>query len=309
MYPLLPAWSVLLAVLAASSAAQASGGRDELAVRSLVISEHPDEPTHRVYVKGQVVTTLRFEKNVEPGKTRMLGWEGRLEPLAVVRNKVILEPLHDLDSDEGIPLAVTLVDGTEVAFLLRPPVREQWGWPDQQVDVFEDRDSSAALRAALADARQKNGALTEENERYHKEETSEDHALAALLASGAVEQTPFTRSDAFSGVDADAAVQAMVYRGKGKVAVVFKVKNRQARGTWSVQRVRLSTLPEGDERSVAVRATSRELLPGQSGVVAVVADKSAFVNAGAWRDLLLEVYRHDGLRQAVVTLDHSLVAR
>jgi len=50
----------------------------------------------------------------------MLGWEGRLEPLAVVRNKVLLEPIRDLNKDEGIPLVVTLTDGTEIPFLVRP---------------------------------------------------------------------------------------------------------------------------------------------------------------------------------------------
>lgn len=306
---LLPAWSVLLAVLAAPSAAQASGGRDEVAVRTLVISGHPSEATHRVYVKGQVVTTLRFEKDVEPSKTKMLGWEGRLEPLAVVRNKVILEPIHDLNDDEGIPMVVTLVDATEVAFLLRPPGRGRWDSADQQVNVFENPESPAAMQAALVDALKKNGALTEENERYRKEETSEDHALAALLASGAVAQTPFTLSDTFAGADADVDIRGTVFRGKGKVAVVFKVKNLHEANAWSVQRVRLSTLPDGNERAVAVRATSRELLPGQLGVVAIVADGSAFMDAGALKDLFLEVYRQDGLRQAFVTLDHQLMAR
>ena len=150
--------SVLLVVLVAS-AAQASGECDKLSVRTLLLSEHPDDATHRLYVKGKVVTTLRFEKNVDPNKTKMLGWEGRLEPLAVVRDKVVLEPIHDLNDDEAIPVVVTLVDGTEVSFLLRPPGREKWGWTDQQVDVFKDRESYAAMHAALVDALKKNDAL------------------------------------------------------------------------------------------------------------------------------------------------------
>ncbi|ATB43889.1 hypothetical protein CYFUS_009370 [Cystobacter fuscus] len=77
-------WFVLLM----ASTARADGSEKPV-VRSLLLSEHPGHTTHRVYVKAQVVTTLRFEKAVDPDKTKMLGWEGRLEPLAVVRNKVI----------------------------------------------------------------------------------------------------------------------------------------------------------------------------------------------------------------------------
>ncbi len=278
-------------------------------MRSVLLSEHPGDATHRVYVKGQVVTTLRFEKPVEPNKTKMIGWEGRLEPLAVVRNKVILEPLHDLDEDEGIPLAVTLVDGTEVSFLLRPPGRQGWPWADQQVDVFEDRESYAAMHAALREALKKNKALTEENERYRKEETSEDHALATLLASGAVAQTPFKVVDRFSGEDDDTRIDAQVLQGKGKVAVVFKIKNVNLEQPWSMKSARLVTLDKGHERAIAVRTTVREITPGGSGVVALVVDGGAFVDDGVLTSLLLEVYRHDGMRQAFVQLDPALVAR
>lgn len=305
---LLPLRSVLIVVLVAS-AALASGERGELVIRTLLLSEHPDDVTHRVYVKGKVVTTLKFEKHVDPEKTKMLGWEGRIEPLAVVRNKVILEPLHDLNDDEAIPVLVTLVDGKEASFLLRPPGREKWNWTDQQVDVFENRESYAAMHAALMDALKKNDALTEENERYRKEETSEDHALAALLAAGAVAQTPFMIAEHFSGKDADAEVDATVFQGKGKAAVVFKIKNIHAESSWSVQRVRLVTKDSGHERAVAVRATVREITPGGSGVVAIVADGSAFVDDGVLTSLWLEVYRHDGLRQAFVQLDPALIAR
>lgn len=68
----------LIAVLVASSVAQARDERDRPAVRLIMRSEHPTDGTHSVYVKGQVVTTLRFEQTVDPGKTKMMGWEGRL---------------------------------------------------------------------------------------------------------------------------------------------------------------------------------------------------------------------------------------
>lgn len=185
----------LIAVLVASSAAQAGDACDKPSVRPVMLSEHPTDATHSLYVKGQVIMTLRFEQPVDASKTKMIGWEGRLEPLAVVRNKVILEPIRDLGRDEGIPLVVTLADGTEIPFLVRPPWRKKdEGWPpmtDQQVDVFKDRESYAAIHAALMDALKEKEALAEENQRYRKEETSADHALAALLASGAVARLGF----------------------------------------------------------------------------------------------------------------------
>ncbi|QDE84013.1 DUF2381 family protein [Myxococcus xanthus] len=281
--------------------------------RSILLSEHPENGTHSVYVKGQVITTLRFEQPVNPSKTKMLGWEGRLEPLTVVHNKVILEPIRDLHRDDGLPLIVTLTDGTEVPFLVRPPwPRRDNDWApilDQQVDVFKNRESHASMHAALVDALAKNDALMEENERYRKEETSEDHALAALLASGAVAQTPFTIFDHVSGKDADAAVDATIFKGKGKAAVVFKVKNLATEKSWSVKRVRLVTVNGGHDRAVAVRATVREVMPGGSGVLAVVADGAAFVDDGELTSLWLELYQHDGLRQAFVQLAPTLIAR
>ncbi|WP_323379163.1 DUF2381 family protein [Pyxidicoccus xibeiensis] len=145
-----------------------------------MLSEHPSSGPHSVYVKGKIVTTLRFEQPVDGSRTKMTGWEGRLEALAVVRNKVILEPLRDLHQDDGIPLVVTLVDGTEIPFLVKPPWRREEGkWPpilDQQIDVFKDQESYASMYAALKDAQKKNDALTEENERYREEENSIDHA-------------------------------------------------------------------------------------------------------------------------------------
>jgi uncharacterized protein (TIGR02268 family) len=299
--------SALILVLVATNTL--ANERDQLSVRPLLLSEHPDEETHRVYVKGAVVTTLRFEKPVDPDKTKLLGWEGRLEPLSVVRNKVILEPLHDLNADEAIPLLVTLVDGTEVSFLLRPPRRQERAWTDQQVDVFKDRDSYAAMHSALQRALEENGTLTEENARYRKEETSEDHSLAALLASGALAQTPFKVVDRFSGRDERATVDAKVFQGKGKAAVVLSIKNLDPDQPWSMTSARLVTKDRGEERVVAIRATFREITPGASGVMALVVDKSAFLEEGQWTSLFLEVYQHEGFRQVLVQLDPYLVAR
>ncbi|RKG94006.1 DUF2381 family protein [Corallococcus sp. CA053C] len=298
--------ALLLCVLVASVADASEPEKN--VVRALMLSERPDDDTHRVHVKGQVVTTLRFEKAVDPGKTKLLGWEGRLEPLAVVRNKVILEPLHDLNDEEGIPLVVTLVDGTEVMFLLRPPGWEQQDQPDQQVDVFKDREGYAAMHAALRRALQENGTLAEENQRYREEATSEDHALAALLAAGAVAQTPFMIASRINGEDGDTRLKATLFRGKGKAAVVVTLKNLSQKQAWSMKSARLLSVSSGRESTVAVRSTRPSIAPGESGVVAFVADRSAFLENGKSTSVFLEFYRQDGLRQAVVQLDPELVA-
>lgn len=307
MRPSLPTRSALLVVLFASAAL--AGDRDIISVRSLLLSEHPDDATHRVYVKGQVVTALRFEQPVDPTRTKLLGWEGRFEPLGVAGRKVILEPLRDLDAEEGIPLLVTLADGTEVPFLLRPPQPEGTRRVDQQVNVFKDRASYAAISSALNDALKENRVLKEENQRFHEEETSEDHALAALLAAGALEQTPFKIASYFSGEDEELVGDGKVYRGKGKVGVVLAFKNLHAKQPWSMKSARLTTLKSGSERPFAFRATTPSIAPGTSGVLAFVADQSAFVEDGALTTLLLEIYRHDGMRQAFVQLEPRLGAK
>jgi uncharacterized protein (TIGR02268 family) len=244
MQPSLPTRSALLFVLLATAAL--AGEREPLRIRNLLLSEHPDDATHRVHVKGQVVTTLRFEQSVDAARTKLLGWEGRFEPVGVVGRKVILEPLRDLDAEEGLPLLVTLADGTEVPFLLRPPQSEQARSTDQQVDVFKNRESYAAITSALNDALKENKALKEENQRLREEKTSEDHALAALLAAGALEQTPFRIASYFSGKDEELLGAGTVYRGKGKVGVVLKLKNLHANQPWSMKSARLP--PSSPER-------------------------------------------------------------
>lgn len=306
MRTILPMRLVLLVVLVASAALASE--RERLAIRTLLLSEHPDSSTDYAYVKGRVVTVLRFEQPVNPAKTKMMGWEGRLEPLGVVGNKVILEPLRDLARDEGIPLVVTLTDDTEIPFLLRPPKDEE-GWTDQQVDVFKNRETYEAMFSALMRALKREKALEEEVERFRQERTSEDHALAALMATGAMEQTPFTIESYASGKDDDSEIEATVFKGKGKAAVVFKVKNLHREHDWSVKSARVVTISKGRKSDVAMHASKASLAPGESGVVAVIADKRAFIEDGKLTSVFLELYRHDGLQQAFVQLDPDLVAR
>ncbi|WP_224366305.1 DUF2381 family protein [Hyalangium versicolor] len=302
----LPIRSLLLAVLVASAALASQ--RESLAVRTVVLSEHPDDSTNQVYVKGQVVTVLRLDQPVNAAKTRMLGWEGRFEPLGVVGNKVILEPLRDLSRDEGIPLLVTLTDGTEIPFLLRPPKDADW-WTDQQVNVFQDRETYDAMFSVLMDVIKEKRALEEQVENFRKEENSADHALATLLATGAIAQTPFKFESSNAGKDDDAEITVTVYRGRSKAAAVFEVKNLDPDHSWSLKSARLVSVTSGRQSTVAVHSTRRSIDPGDTGVVAVVADKSAFIEDGKLTSVFLELYRHDGMRQALVQLDPDLVAR
>ncbi|WP_163998604.1 DUF2381 family protein [Pyxidicoccus caerfyrddinensis] len=295
---------VLLLCLAAVVAS--AQDRDKANVRTLLLSEHPDDATHRLYVKGQVVTVLQFDQLCDPVRTKLLGWEGRFEPVGVVGRMVLLKPLRDLADEEAIPLLVTLVDGMEVPFLLRPVALEGRRWPDQQVNVFKDRGSYDAVSSALNDALKDKRRLEEQVERYRKEETSEDHALAALLASGAVKQTPFKVAHRISGRDDGATLDVILFRGQGKAAVVLKVKNLDPEQSWSMKTVRLVTESTGIDRAVAFRATASSITPGSSGTIAIVADRSAFVEEGTLTNLLLYVYRHDGAQQAFVPLAHQL---
>ena len=303
----------LIAVFVAASAAQASDERDKPTVRPIMLSEHPNDGTHSIYVKGQVITTLRFEQFVDASKTKMIGWEGRLEPLAVVRNKVILEPIHDLNRDEGIPLVVTLADGTEIPFLVKPPwSKKDRGWPpilDQQVDVFNDRESYPSMHATLRDALKKNDALTEENERYRKEENSVDHALATLLANGEVKKTPFRRKRYWRSKNEDMDMKVELFEGPGKAAVVIHLKNTDYGQPWAFDGAYLTRdFTSYTARPFALRMDRGEIAHGQSGKIAVVADKSAFeTEGGQLADLFLQIFRGDGFLQVAVAMDHTLI--
>ncbi|NOK16367.1 DUF2381 family protein [Corallococcus carmarthensis] len=301
----LPGWFVVLVALVATPAL--AGPREKAQIRTLVLSEHPDDAAHRIHVAGQIVTVLRFEQPCDPLKTKLLGWEGRFEPLVVAGKRVVIEPFRALAPDESVPLLVTLADGTELSFLLRPPV-EEWGWTDQQVDVFKDRESYQAVVSSLSRALKAKNALEEENERLRQEETSADHALAALLVSGARAQTPFRVIKSWGAVEADSELSMRLYSGKGKAAVTIAVRNQSEDRPWRMVRAKLFSLKSHEPRTVAVRSEHASLSPGQSGTFAFVVDRSAFLDAeGQLETLMLEFYRHDGLRQGYVVLDPRLV--
>jgi uncharacterized protein (TIGR02268 family) len=290
-------------------AALARDPDDKIMIRTLKVSDHPSQEAHNIYVAGQVVTTLRFVKEVAPTKTKLLAWEGRFEPPLVGGKKVVLEPIRDLNSDEAVPLLVTLVDGTEFVFLVKRPSREDWGWIDHQVNVFKDPDSYNAVLSSLYDSLKRERELSEENERFKKEENSVDHAYATLLANGQVKKTPFRRKRFWRSTNEDMDMRVEVFEGPGKAAVVVHLKNTYHDGPWKFDGAYLTRdFTNYTVRPFALRMNRTEIAPGQSGKIAVVVDKSAFeTEGGQLADLALQIFRGDGLLQVAVAMDHTLI--
>lgn len=295
----LSAGYALLLLLGTSMAA---AGEREAVVRNIYLSDHPRDTVSQVYVRGQIATVLRFEKTCDPQGTTLLGWEGRFEQPVVGGRSVLLVPLQDLDAEDRFPLRVRFTDGTEVPFTVTA-----WDGPgDQQVNVFPDRKTTPAVHAALAEALHRERALQEENERYRKEETSADHALATLLVSGSTQQTPFIERQKWVLRDGELAMVVRVYAGKAKAAVVFHITNLKSARPWSLMEARLSTATSGEARTFALRMNPDAIASGSSGRLAVVVDRSAFKSGSGFDNLALELVRHDGLQHAYVLLDHRL---
>jgi uncharacterized protein (TIGR02268 family) len=295
--------SVGYALLLALWASVASATEPEAVVRNVYLSDHPNDTAPHVYVTGQVATVLRFEKTCDPQGTKLLGWEGRFEPPVIGGRSVLLVPLQNLEPEDRLPLLVKFTDGAEVPFI----VTAREGMGDQQVNVFPDRKTSKAVHAALSDALARERALKEENDRYRKEETSPDHALASLLVSDSTKQTPFIERKKWVLRDGKVEVVVRIYSGKAKAAVVFHVTNQESERQWGLMEARLSTTSTGEARPFALRMDRSSIAPGSSGRFAVVADKSAFKSDGGLTNLVLELFRHDGLQQGYVLLDHRLV--
>ncbi|WP_257460863.1 DUF2381 family protein [Archangium lipolyticum] len=298
----------LLIVLMASPAL-ARDEAEKLTIRTLKVPAHPGQEAPSIYVSWQVVTALRFEKEVDPEKTKFLAWEGRFETPLVGGKKVVLEPLRDLDDGEALPLLVTLVDGTEFTFLVKPKRREDWGWIDYQVNVFKDHDSYNEILSSLYDSLNRERKLSEENERFKKEENSVDHAYAILLANGQVKKTPFRRVRFWRSKNEDMDTRVEVFEGPGKAAVVIHLKNTYYGESWKLDGAYLTRdFTSYTARPFALRMDRNEIAPGQSGKIAVVVDKSAFqTDQGQLADLALQIFRGDGLLQVAVAMDHTLV--
>ncbi|RKH50694.1 DUF2381 family protein [Corallococcus sp. AB049A] len=298
---------LLLVLIASPSLAREMS--DRLTIRTLKVPAHPAQEASSIYVSWQVVTALRFEAEVDPARTKFLGWDGRFEAPLIGGKKVILEPLRELDSGEALPLLVTLVDGTEFTFLVRAKRQERWGWVDYQVNVFKDPDSYNAVLSSLYDSLSRERKLSEENERFKKEENSVDHAYATLLANGQVKKTPFRRAKFWRSKNEDMDMVVEVFSGPEKAAAVIHLTNTLHGHSWRFDGAYLTRDFSSDTaRPFALRMNRSVLVSGQSGRIAVVVDKSAFEDKdGQLTDLALQIFRDDGLLQVFVAMDHTLL--
>ncbi|NMO22708.1 DUF2381 family protein [Pyxidicoccus fallax] len=300
MQYVLPARSVLFLVLLASAAV---AQERTSVIRDVVLPDQPGEVANSVYVAGGIASVLRFQQSVDADKTRLLGWEGRFEPLVAQGRSVVLFPLQNLTSEDRLLLLVTLKDGTELPFTVTSRAEKV----DHQVNVVPDDDSLPSVRAQLSNALLRERLNAADAERYRQEKNSVDHSLAALLVSGASRQTPF-RWKQRQRLDCDGAeVDVSWFAGKGKTAVLLNVRNRDAQKPWRLGEVRLSTVETREGRPFALRTDREEIAPGASGIFAVVADASAFDSKQGVQQLVLELFRPDGVGQFQVVLDPRYV--
>ena len=305
MRNLLPLRSTLLLVLMASIAVAQEREPNE---RSIYLSDHPSREAPSVHVIGRIATVLRFEQPCDPARTKMLGWEGRFEPVACVGKSVLVVPLHDIEPEDRFLLLVTLADGTELPFIVTARAQRSVDGRegDQQVNVFRDRKAPDAVLASLYDSLGRERELREKIERYQRED-SVDHALASLLVKGATKQTPFVEKQQRILREENAEVLVRVFAGRKKAAVVFKIKNQDPDDYWTLMEAHLSNPVTGEVRPFALRTDRDEIPPGESGHVVIIVDKSAFTSESGPTPLVLELFRKEGgLRQAALILDHRL---
>jgi uncharacterized protein (TIGR02268 family) len=297
-------YTLVLILMASAAVAK----EREPIVRSLYLSEDPRAEVRPVYVASERVTVLRFQLPCDPERTKMLGWEGRFEPVACVGKRVLIEPLQNLGSEDRFLLVVTLEDGKELPFTVTARV-EQF---DSQVDVFPDEESKGELRSRLAHIQDRERVLAQENERMRNEETSIDHALAALLAKGAVRMTPFRSHVTHlfkSPHGVEFTISIFASKNHDKYAVRINVKNNSSADPWSLLDARVVTENGGEQKPFAMRATRYHWEPGgTNGAVAIVLDGSVFDSTDAADRLVVEIFRRgSGLREAWVFVDRALL--
>lgn len=271
--------------------------------RNLFVSTDPRSAVPEIFVKGGVATVLRFEQPCDPSRTWLLGGEGRFEPLLVGGRSVLIVPLRSLASGERFMMQVTLADGTSLPFT----VASNRHLVDGQVNVYPDPNSSEAVREALAEKQKENEALLAENQRQREEETSVNHALAALLANGQLKLTPFKKKEAWKlredGIDLEVYVlQARDEVARRKAAVVFKVTNKAPAGPWELQEARLMNAATFRQPPFALRMSPASIAPGATGHVALVTDLESFSPITTDTKLIVELFRNGGRRQAYLEL-------
>jgi uncharacterized protein (TIGR02268 family) len=269
--------------------------------------DQPDHPVQTVRVAGEVATTLMFPGEVDGGQTRLIGGDGRFEPLMIGGRSVVLVPLRDLAFDESFSLLVTLRDGTAIPFSLRAPRRDESS--DGQVDVYLDREDIPAVRQALQLVRSRVEELSAENDRHVQEALSVDHALATLLVEGKMELTPFVVANRKMLQDDGVELKVITFRRRdrkidsGKAAIVISVTNQDPKRPWDLDEVRLMSATTGDMKAFASRASAPSIKPGDTGVVAVVMGMDVFGTGAESDHLILELWRARPVaRQAAIEL-------
>jgi uncharacterized protein (TIGR02268 family) len=301
----LPLWSTLFLILLMPVAV---AKEREPVSRNLYLSDDPREEVRPVYVAGEMTTVLGFQQPCDRAGTKMLGWEGRFEPVECAGTKVLIAPLKDLGPEDRFLLLVTLADGKELPFT----VTAREGWFDHQVNVFPNNEAPETLQSRLEQTRARNQILEQENGRLRNEESSIDHALAALLARDAGRMTPFRPEYVHlfkNPYGVEIRITVLASKKHDKVAVVFNVRNNSPAASWSLLDARLVAEASGEKRPFALRATREYWGPGgESGQIAVVLDANAFDSKTGPERLVLELFRRgSGLREALVTLDPRML--
>jgi hypothetical protein len=125
-----------------------------------------------------------------------------------------------------------------------------------------------------------------------------------------VKKTPFRKERTAVLKNEDMDIMVEVFSGPGKAAAVVHLTNTYNEEPWRFRDARLSAdFSSHTARPFALRMDRAEIVPGQSGRIAVVADESAFTSKEGLVDLALEIFRQDGLQQVVVVMDHTLIRK
>lgn len=264
-----------------------------------------DEPVQAVHVAAEVATTLVLPADVDSLSTRLVGGDGRFEPLMIAGRTIVIIPLRALAEGESFSLIVGLKTGLRIPLTLRRPNHHDP--TDGQVDIYLNQDEAPAIRRALELARSRLTTLTAENERHVQQEGSVDHALAALLAQDRVDLTPFKMAGAKLLQDSDVDLKIVTFIPKkgtdpGKGAVVFRVTNKDSRASWELDEVRLISSLTGDMKPIAVRSSSSSIGPGQTMAIAAVMDMKTFGSPDRSDRLVLELWRAGPARQVSIEL-------
>ncbi len=269
--------------------------------RSVLASTHPGWTPSELHVAGGIATTVLFPSALDPRCTKLVGGEGRFEPLMVAGRAIVIIPLTNLDFGEHFSLITVLQDGTSFPLTLTSSGTER---TDGQVNVYLDPDSVQAMRNVLEEKRDEAERLERENQKLRQQETSPDHALATFLAAGQDELTRFKQLKIVPVRGRESRIRIITYgpREKGMVTdkegIVVEVSNDDAAKPWVLEEARLTTFASGEAIPFALRMSAREIGPGKVGRIAVVAEPETFRDRYGEQPgkFVLELFRNGGFR-------------